>query len=98
MIKERIQYIDIAKGIGIALVVLAHSKFPLNHFVTMFYLPMFFFISGYFYSPKLNLNNFLLKKTKQLYIKFVYIGIILLLLHPIFMRLGFYNSIIPGEF
>lgn len=42
MIKERIQYIDIAKGIGIALVVLAHSKFPLNHFVTMFYLPMFF--------------------------------------------------------
>jgi len=98
MAKERIQYIDIAKGIGIALVVLAHSKFPLNHFVTMFYLPMFFFISGCFYSPKSDFRNFLLKKTKQLYLKFVYIGIILLLLHPVFIKLGFYNSIIPDEF
>lgn len=98
MAKERIQYIDIAKGIGISLVVLAHSKFPLNHFVTMFYLPMFFFISGCFYSSKSGLKNFLWKKTKQLYLKFVYIGIILLLLHPIFMKFGFYNSIIPDEF
>ena len=95
MAKERIQYIDIAKGIGITLVVLAHSKFPLNHFVTMFYLPMFFFISGCFFSLQSDIKTFCGKKTKQLYLRFVIVGIIMLMLHPIFLRLGFYCTSIP---
>ena len=97
MTKKRIQYIDIAKGLGIALVVFAHSKFPLNHFVTMFYLPMFFFISGCFFSSKSDTKEFLKKKTKQLYFKFVYIGLIILLLHSVFTKLGFYSEEIPNS-
>ena len=62
MQKERIQYIDIAKGIGIAFVVLAHAKFPLNNFVTMFYLPMFFLYSGYFYSNNMGYLDYISKK------------------------------------
>lgn len=54
--KNRIQYIDIAKGIGIILVVLIHLIFSsdrfqdisyLRNYVYSFHMPLFFIISGY---------------------------------------------------
>jgi fucose 4-O-acetylase-like acetyltransferase len=48
--EERIEYIDIARGIGILLVVLGHSvgyiDNPLNRWILSFHMPLFFFLTG----------------------------------------------------
>ncbi|MCK6584746.1 MAG: acyltransferase family protein, partial [Anaerolineales bacterium] len=54
----RIDYIDIAKGIGIILVVMGHNDFalisPFTHkLIYSFHMPMFFFMSGMFFKPDL---------------------------------------------
>lgn len=53
---KRIDYVDIAKGIGIVLVVMGHNDFalisPFGHkFIYSFHMPMFFFMSGMFFKP-----------------------------------------------
>ena len=52
MDKERINWIDQAKGIGIFLVVIGHMNIPLklSVFIFSFHMPLFFFISGYLYN------------------------------------------------
>jgi len=50
---KRIEYLDIARGIGILLVVLGHNDFGVlspfgQHFIYSFHMPLFFFLSGYF--------------------------------------------------
>ena len=55
--KKRVQYIDIAKGIGILLVVLGHNDLnayhPMLHrFIYAFHMALFFFLSGIFFNPK----------------------------------------------
>ena len=50
---KRIKYIDIAKGIGILLVVMGHNDlmaiFPfIKKLIFSFHMPLFFFLSGYF--------------------------------------------------
>ena len=56
MNRARIEYIDIAKGIGILLVALAHADISLispylHRFIYAFHMPLFFFLSGYFFNP-----------------------------------------------
>ncbi|MBT3321811.1 MAG: acyltransferase family protein [Anaerolineae bacterium] len=53
---KRVQYIDIAKGIGILLVVLGHNDMnayhPMLHrFIYAFHMALFFFLSGIFFNP-----------------------------------------------
>ena len=51
--KQRLDYIDIAKGIGIILVVLSHTKYSeIMYYTSAFYVPIFFFCSGYTSSQK----------------------------------------------
>ncbi len=68
---NRIEHIDIAKGISISLVALWHSNvkvfFPeLIEPMSLFRMPLFFFLSGVFFSYSQGLNGFLLKKTDAL--------------------------------
>jgi polysaccharide biosynthesis protein PslL len=61
---QRVGYVDIAKGIGIILVVMGHNDFALispfaHKFIYSFHMPMFFFISGMFLKPDLPFWNFL---------------------------------------
>lgn len=61
---KRIGYIDIAKGIGIVLVVMGHNDFALispfaHKFIYSFHMPMFFFMSGMFFKPDLPFWKFL---------------------------------------
>lgn len=56
MSTERVGYIDIAKGIGILLVALAHADVSLfspylHRLIYSFHMPLFFFLSGYFFNP-----------------------------------------------
>lgn len=52
--KERTDYIDIAKGIGIIFVIIGHSKIDENlyNFIYAFHMPLFFIISGYLYDSE----------------------------------------------
>ncbi len=64
---KRIEYIDIARGIGILLVALGHSDFAqLSPFayqvVYSFHVPLFFFLSGYFTDASIGFGEFVQKR------------------------------------
>lgn len=64
---KRIAYLDIAKGIGILLVVLAHSDLALispylHRFIYSFHVPLFFFLSGYFFNAQIPFGTFVRKR------------------------------------
>jgi fucose 4-O-acetylase-like acetyltransferase len=61
---QRVGYVDIAKGIGIILVVMGHNDFALispfaHKLIYSFHMPMFFFMSGMFFKPDLPIWGFL---------------------------------------
>lgn len=55
MEKKRIDYLDIAKGIGIILVLVGHisKNDEINRFLYLFHMPLFFIISGMLYKEKI---------------------------------------------
>jgi fucose 4-O-acetylase-like acetyltransferase len=64
MATSRIGYIDVARGIGILLVVLAHNDLALvslllYRFIYSFHMPLFFFLSGYFLRTDISFPRFL---------------------------------------
>ncbi len=82
---NRIEHIDIAKGISIALVAMFHSK--LNLFIpeiiepmSLFRMPLFFFLSGVFFSYSLKPKLFFLKKAEALLKPYFFVLLTLLLL------------------
>ena len=59
--------IDIAKGIGIILVVWAHAKGPYSSYINQFHMPFFFFISGLLYrSNDISCFEYIKRKCKSL--------------------------------
>lgn len=70
--KKRAEYLDIAKGIGILLVVWAHAKGPFSSYIYQFHMPLFFLISGYLFNEKNTVKQFIIKKIRTLYIPFVF--------------------------
>lgn len=70
---QRRRYIDIAKGLCIALIVLRHS--PGGHdYLWLIHLtiPMFFFLSGIFFKESDSLTVMLRKKTNKILIPFLF--------------------------
>jgi len=66
---DRVEWIDISKGIGIFLVVLVHTSLPklISNWIISIIMPFFFFISGYLYQEdKYKIKDFLWVKMKQL--------------------------------
>lgn len=53
MLNTRVEWVDVAKGIGIILVVLGHNQSPdyIIKFIYSFHMPLFFFLSGYLTNP-----------------------------------------------
>lgn len=92
---KRNKSMDIAKAIGIILVVIGHSDSPLTSFVYLFHMPLFFFISGYFYKDEYSDKplNLIIKRLKTLYVPFVAYEILFLLLHNIFLNINIYSNI-----
>lgn len=66
--KTRIQWIDIAKGLGIVLVIIGHSGAPdiIRKYIYGFHMPLFFIISGYLYNTPKNgrLKELIIKKSR----------------------------------
>lgn len=90
--KERKKGLDVARGIGIFLIVWSHTMFddePLRIFLFSFHVPLFFVISGYFFSGE----N---KKKLQRYLKWIGLYIALSIL-DIFVLLVFNPSLFDRE-
>ena len=71
---KRMNYLDIAKGIGIILVVLAHAMPRLSYVwvvINSFHMPLFFVISGILYKTKANWLSYLKRKLVSLYLPYV---------------------------
>lgn len=91
---ERSDYWDVVKGIGIIFVVIGHSASPISGLLYLFHMPLFFFISGFFYKEEYSLNPFLLikKRIKSLYIPFIKYELVFLVFHNIFFSLNIYSD------
>ena len=93
MEKKRLEYIDIAKAIGIILMVIGHCiPGKIANYIYLFHMPMFFMITGYVFKPEENWNgykSFIKRKIKSLYIPFVMFNIMFLVLNNLFIDIGF---------
>lgn len=71
--KLRLKYFDIAKGIGILLMIIGHcsikNQYILN-FIFSFHMPLFFFMSGFFYKYRENKEE-LKRNFKKLIIPYI---------------------------
>lgn len=84
-------YYNSVKGLGIFCVIVGHACMFSQHFVYLFHLQLFFFLSGYFYSEKkygrkpfLNVIN----KLKTTWKTYVILYIIVILLHNVLIDMG----------
>lgn len=91
---ERDRSIDIAKGIGILMVVLGHvPTIPIEFkkIIYSFHMPLFFFISGYLYNEKkynqITIIKFATIKMKKYIVPYFTIGIICFILFGVFYPL-----------
>lgn len=71
MCKQRNTYIDIAKGIGIIMVLGLHTGFHFE-WMTPFEMPLFFFLSGVLFNEKIPFKLFVVKKTNTLLLPFIF--------------------------
>jgi polysaccharide biosynthesis protein PslL len=86
---KRVKYIDIAKGIGIVLVVMGHNDFSLISsfafkLIYSFHMPMFFFMSGMFFKPDMPFWKFASRRFNRVLRPFLFT---ILLIY--FMRIFF---------
>ena len=102
---ERIKYLDIAKGIGIILVIMGHSGFlsdTLNFFVNSFHMPLFFVISGALMYFKKEENKpfgeFMGAKVDALLTPYFWFSFFILLFYMIqgFVQKTFFSEFVPG--
>jgi len=78
---ERIEWIDILKGLGIISVVWGHTGSKNAFYMFWFHMPLFFFVSGYLYQfrPQQTGVTYLKKKAKHLLVPYLfYLGLLTL--------------------
>lgn len=87
---KRIDFFDIAKGIGILCMIAGHMGNPaIDRIVFTFHVPLFFLISGYFLSEKESISTFVKKKIRTLIIPYLFTGLCLVLIKiPVNIVLG----------
>ena len=89
--------VSIAKALGIILMVMGHAGCPgyLHDFIYLFHMPLFFFLSAYFFRDAKVVDSagqYVVRKFKNLYCPYIKWSIIFLLLHNLFCRIGFYDN------
>ena len=78
MAKERIHWIDIAKGIAILCVFIGHTmSVPegIRDWVYFFHMPAFFFLSGYCFSNRRKIGEFIVNKLKTIVLPIFTLGL-----------------------
>lgn len=89
---QRQTYIDIAKGIGIILVVFGHSFGAGLFAAKLYHMPLFFFLSGITFHGDHEFFGFLKRRVQRLYIPFLIYEFAYLLLSPFFCWLGIIST------
>jgi len=87
--KERIGWIDVARGIGIICVVVGHTVAPggsIAYFVFTFHMPLFFFLSGYCSSFAIPFERLILRKARSLLLPYATTWLICFLYWALFYR------------
>ena len=97
MMKERNAQLDIAKGLGMTIVVLFHAQI-LSGVWTQFHMPLFAFLSGLLYREKYNTTSdqvciYAKKKIKGCYVPFVVYNFAFLMLHNLFYKIHIYGEL-----
>lgn len=75
---KRIIWIDAAKGLGIAFVMLSHlgiNTLYIGQYITAAYMQMFFIITGYFIYTNITIKDFVVKRIKRLLIPYFVYGL-----------------------
>jgi len=95
---KRIEYLDIAKGIGILLVVLGHNDFEvislfIQRLIYSFHMPLFFFLSGYFINSSAPFFDFFKKRFNALLKPFFFTIFLIYFTSVSFEKMGFNMAI-----
>jgi fucose 4-O-acetylase-like acetyltransferase len=95
---KRIEYLDIAKGIGILLVVLGHNDFEVislfaQRLIYSFHMPLFFFLSGYFLNTAIPFFDFIKKRFNALLKPFFFTILLIYFTSVSFEKMGFNTAI-----
>jgi fucose 4-O-acetylase-like acetyltransferase len=95
---KRIGYLDIARGIGILLVVLGHNDFEVisvfaRQIIYSFHIPLFFFLSGYFIDTSVPFFDFLKKRFNGLLKPFLFTLFLIYFTSISFEKMGFNTAI-----
>ena len=90
--KSRLGWLDVGKGIGMVLVIFAHDHIPktLKTFIYTFHMPLFFFLSGFLFSPAKyrSSSSFFISKCKSLIIPYFSFSIIVYIWFLVRYRIG----------
>lgn len=76
---SRLDYIDVFRSLGILAMIMGHIGFGerFDYFIHAFHIPMFFFISGFFYRKKCcSISKYIQRKAKSLLIPYISFGIV----------------------
>ncbi|MFR4351215.1 MAG: acyltransferase family protein [Roseburia sp.] len=82
--KVRYRYLDIARGLGIMLVIISHAH-GLSSYLINYYIPIFFLISGFTYREGRSYGENVARKAKRLLIPYFAYSFVLL---AVYMALG----------
>ena len=75
---ETISWVEIAKGIGIVAVVIGHvPSAPMNHYIFLFHMPLFFLLSGYVFRSMDSLTLFN-RRLRSLMLPYLSFGILVM--------------------
>lgn len=92
MNENRLYWVDKLKGLGMILVLIGHTSISssLNKYIYTFHMPLFFFLSGYFFknASDIKLITYIKYKFKKLCIPYFYWSIILFSIAFIEKKLG----------
>lgn len=69
---NRVHWIDIAKGLGIILVIMGHTMFPVHFAIDVFHMPLFFFLAGLTLKHQQHFRDFLIAKINRIFIPYVF--------------------------
>ena len=95
---KRIEYIDIARGIGILLVVMGHNDFAvvspfMYKLIYSFHMPLFFFLSGYFLNTAVGFWSFFKKRFNAVMKPYFFTIFLIYFVSISFGKMGFQTAI-----
>lgn len=86
---KRLDWVDVAKGITILLMVVGHTSIPetISKYIWSFHMPFFFFVSGVFYSEKKykKFSSLLKRRIFTLLVPYVFFSVVVML--------GYYGTV-----